>query len=443
MTPLLMYSKCAWKPRLTIAVDEPLRSDAGQQLLHDAEPGSEQAKQNDDGQDECDDLVLRRRRDAGADREEPAGHQDAAEIRGDDDAVVGIAEIVDGDPDRERQRERDRRERPGRQELAGDGLPGLERQRHQQLDAAGFTLLGPQPHARAPARETGIATGASGKIADRSAWPRLVEAAVEEREHAGEHEEDHDEHVSDRRREIARELALEYGGDAAHAVAPPVIERNTSSRRPDSKCSSASGQRCRSASALIGASGSLPGRRERRDAAALLVELRARDLGHADRWHCATAATSSGFAQLQRHGVVEPRARLEPARRVVGENLAVRDDDRAAADGLHFLEQVRRDHDDLRLRHAPDELAHLVLLVRIEAVGRLVEDQHLGVVQDRLRETDAAPIALRQRVDGLLEHVLEVQQLEHLVEALLAARRGARPRASAMNSRNERGVISG
>src|SRR5688572_3686015 len=87
----------------------------------------------------------------------------------------------------------------------------------------------------------------------------LVEPAVEEREPTRDDEEDHDEHVRNRRREVARELALEHRGDAAHAAAPPVIERNTSSKRPDSRCSSASGQRWRSASALMGASGSLPG----------------------------------------------------------------------------------------------------------------------------------------------------------------------------------------
>ena len=78
-----------------------------QHLLHDAEPRGEQAEARDDRQNERDDLVLRRGRDAGADREEAAGHQDAAEVRRDDDAVVGVAEVVDGDPNRERQRDGD------------------------------------------------------------------------------------------------------------------------------------------------------------------------------------------------------------------------------------------------------------------------------------------------------------------------------------------------
>src|SRR6185436_3600670 len=88
--------------------------------------------------------------------------------------------------------------------------------------------------------------------------PALVEAAEREREPARGDEKDHDEHVRDRRRKVARELAAEDGDHRAHAVAPPVIDRNTSSRRPDSRCSSASSQRWLSASALIGASGSLP-----------------------------------------------------------------------------------------------------------------------------------------------------------------------------------------
>ncbi len=40
----------------------------------------------------------------------------------------------------------------------------------------------------------------------------------------------------------------------------------------------------------------------------------------------------------------------------------------------------------------------------VEAVGGLVEDQHRRVVEDRLRQADAAPETLGQRLDGLLEH---------------------------------------
>jgi hypothetical protein len=63
-----------------------------------------------------------------------------------------------------------------------------------------------------------------------------------------------------------------------------------------------------------------------------------------------------------------------------------------------------------------------VLLVRVEAVGRLVEDQDLGIVQDRLREADAALEALRQRVDRLIQHLAEMQPRDDVVDALLPAR---------------------
>ena len=56
-----------------------------------------------------------------------------------------------------------------------------------------------------------------------------------------------------------------------------------------------------------------------------------------------------------------------------------------------------------------DQLAHLVLLVGIEAVGRLVHDQHLRVVQDRLGDGDAPLEALRQRLDPLLQHRVELR----------------------------------
>ena len=61
-----------------------------------------------------------------------------------------------------------------------------------------------------------------------------------------------------------------------------------------------------------------------------------------------------------------------------------------------------------------------MLLVGVEAVGRLVEDQHFRIVQDRLREPDPAPVPFRQRVDALIEHRFQVQQADDLVETASA-----------------------
>ena len=65
-----------------------------------------------------------------------------------------------------------------------------------------------------------------------------------------------------------------------------------------------------------------------------------------------------------------------------------------------------------------------MLLVRIQAVGGFVEDQHGRIVHDRLGQADAALESLRQRFDGLLEHGVQMQALDHVVEALRAARAG-------------------
>ena len=142
-------------------------------------PGTS-SEARDDRQDERDDLVFRRSGDAGADGEEAAGHEDAAEIGGDDDAVVGLAEIIDRDPNRKRQAT----------EIAVNAhaakyLPAtLAKSRAAASSRARccrISLLGPQPHAqsrheqqvepRVPVEER-AEIGLSG----------LEEAAVEERE---------------------------------------------------------------------------------------------------------------------------------------------------------------------------------------------------------------------------------------------------------------------
>ena len=88
--------------------------------------------------------------------------------------------------------------------------------------------------------------------------------------------------------------------------------------------------------------------------------------------------------------------------RAVRHELAPRDDDGARAHGVDFFEDVRGDDDGLLARDLADERADFVFLQRIETVGGLVEDQHLGIVHDGLGEADAPLESLGQRFDGLL-----------------------------------------
>ena len=131
------------------------------------------------------------------------------------------------------------------------------------------------------------------------------------------------------------------------------------------------------------------------------------DLGH--------VAAGDGEA----HCVMVTRAAGELRRRRIGEKAAMSDDDRPAAHRLDLLEQMGRDHDRLVGPHRGDDLAHLVFLVGVEPVGRLVEDQHLRIVQQRLRDPNAAPVALRQGLDRLVQNFGDVDHLDHPADAQL------------------------
>ena len=90
------------------------------------EAGEQEQEARHHTQDECHHLVAGERRHARADREEAAGEQQAAEVRGQDRAVVGLTQIIDREPQREGEGEGEGGEEPGGQELAEHRLP----QRH-------------------------------------------------------------------------------------------------------------------------------------------------------------------------------------------------------------------------------------------------------------------------------------------------------------------------
>src|SRR6187402_2450993 len=116
------------------------------------------------------------------------------------------------------------------------------------------------------------------------------------------------------------------------------------------------------------------------------------------------------------------RARLEAGGRVVGDEFALRDDDGARAHRVHFFEDVCGDDDGLLLRDFTDERADLVLLQRVEAVGGLVEDQDLRVMDDGLRQPDAALETLRERFDGLRDDGFELEPADDVIEPRFSVR---------------------
>lgn len=93
---------------------------------------------------------------------------------------------------------------------------------------------------------------------------------------------------------------------------------------------------------------------------------------------------------------------LELFRRAIGHDLAAIDNYGAGARSIDFFENMSRKENALGRPQAFDELSHLVLLIRIETVGGLIENQDLGVVQQRLREASAMTVALGKRIDRLM-----------------------------------------
>ena len=76
-------------------------------------------------------------------------------------------------------------------------------------------------------------------------------------------------------------------------------------------------------------------------------------------------------------------------------------------DVLHFGQDVGAEDDGVVAGEAVDQLADFDDLLGIEAGGGLVEDQDVGVVDDRLGEADALAVALGELADQLVADVAD------------------------------------
>src|SRR5689334_15316412 len=114
--------------------------------------------------------------------------------------------------------------------------------------------------------------------------------------------------------------------------------------------------------------------------------------------------------------------RLELRERAVGDDASVMNDDHPVADALHDIEEMRAVDDGRPLaRERADERLEAEGRVRVEPVERLVEEDRARIVEERRRDDDALPRALRVRAE-LLAPERPVAQLEELGEAPDAGR---------------------
>ena len=86
-----------------------------------------------------------------------------------------------------------------------------------------------------------------------------------------------------------------------------------------------------------------------------------------------------------------------------------------------------------------DELPRLDDLLGIEAGGRLVEDEHLGIVQDGLRESDALPIAFRELSAVAVRHVVDARAAHRFLDAVLPL---ARRHPLGLDARDELQILA-
>ena len=93
------------------------------------------------------------------------------------------------------------------------------------------------------------------------------------------------------------------------------------------------------------------------------------------------------------------------------------DDPDRGADVGQLGEDVRRKENGLAGFAKPEEqIAHLDARPRIEVAGRFVEDQHLGVVEDGLRELEALAHSLGERSGQLPSRLRERGELERSLD---------------------------
>ena len=110
--------------------------------------------------------------------------------------------------------------------------------------------------------------------------------------------------------------------------------------------------------------------------------------------------------------------RQELVRRAGRDDAAVAEDREPIGELVRLLQVVRRQQDRLAERaQAADRLPGLPARGRIEAGRRLVEEDELGIADEREREVEPAQLAAGERPDARVALLLEPDELEDLARS--------------------------
>ena len=136
-------------------------------------------------------------------------------------------------------------------------------------------------------------------------------------------------------------------------------------------------------------------------------------------------------------------SRLSSRGRALGDDRAVVDDHHAVAEGVCFLEVVRREEDgDAAVAQGAHVLPEVCAVLRVKAGGRLVEEQHLGLMDDPERHVQPASLPTRVRLDLTVGEAREVEQVEQLLRRARRRRR-VRDRTGDLGASGSRGRSRG
>src|SRR5581483_8790631 len=148
------------------------------------------------------------------------------------------------------------------------------------------------------------------------------------------------------------------------------------------------------------------------------VTIRFGDARHAGHPAQRRYRVAAGRIDLDVHRFRSAQPRRQVLRRVDGDDLPLVDDDDALARLADFRQDVRAQDDRVGARELFDQLPRFDDLLRVEAGGRFVEDQHVGVVDDCLREADALLVPLRQFAALPLRHIGDARPIHDGANAI-------------------------
>src|SRR5712691_7083384 len=111
---------------------------------------------------------------------------------------------------------------------------------------------------------------------------------------------------------------------------------------------------------------------------------------------------------------------LRTLRQVVGRvdrhDLAVIDNDHPVTRHAHFGEDMGAEDDRMVVSEVLNGLADVNDLTWIESYSGLIENEHRGIVEERLRQADALAIAFREVPNETALHLVHTAEFHHLTD---------------------------